>query len=231
MSIGFCVATTMNGRGIRCTPTVGRQRALLHDLEQRRLGLGRGAVDLVAEHDVGEHRAALELELAVSLVVDRDTPVTSEGSRSGVNWMRCQVRSIEPASARASDVLPVPGTSSSSRCPSASRQMHGVANDLGLALDGDADVAAQPLDVVGDAADGLLRRGHGAPTVMAGSRRWSQLHRALRRSRRARRRAASSRRPAGVPQNVSVIRLTGGALPSAAARSPRRCRRWPRSRR
>ena len=30
---------------------------LLHRLEQRRLGLGRGAVDLVGQHDVGEDRA------------------------------------------------------------------------------------------------------------------------------------------------------------------------------
>ena len=46
-----------------------------------------------------------------------DTPVTSEGSRSGVNWMRELVVRTAAASARASWVLPVPGTSSSSRCP------------------------------------------------------------------------------------------------------------------
>ena len=51
------------------------------------------------------------------------TPVTSLGRRSGVNWMRlwfpCTVCAIE----RASVVLPVPGKSSSSRCPSASMQV------------------------------------------------------------------------------------------------------------
>jgi hypothetical protein len=36
------------------------------------LGLGRGAVDLVADHDVGEHPAGAELELAGVLVEDRD---------------------------------------------------------------------------------------------------------------------------------------------------------------
>ena len=45
--------------------------ALLHHLEQRRLGLRRGAVDLVGEHDRGEDRAGVELEGALLLVVDR----------------------------------------------------------------------------------------------------------------------------------------------------------------
>src|SRR5262249_39873386 len=52
-----------------------------------------------------------------------DTPVTSEGSRSGVNWMRCSRPSMDAARARASMVLPTPGTSSMSRCPSANRQV------------------------------------------------------------------------------------------------------------
>jgi hypothetical protein len=42
--------------------------ALFHALEQRGLGLGRGPVDLVAEHDVREHRSRLELEVAPLLV-------------------------------------------------------------------------------------------------------------------------------------------------------------------
>src|SRR6266700_2836693 len=46
--------------------------ALLHGLQQRRLGLGRGPVDLVAEHDVGEDGARLELEVAALLVEDAD---------------------------------------------------------------------------------------------------------------------------------------------------------------
>ena len=45
---------------------------LLHRLEQRRLRLGRRAVDLVGEHDVGEHAAGTELEVAARPVPDRD---------------------------------------------------------------------------------------------------------------------------------------------------------------
>src|SRR5438477_4610445 len=50
------------------------------------------------------------------------TPVTSEGNRSGVNWMRRQVQSMLAASALARLVLPTPGTSSMRRWPSATRQ-------------------------------------------------------------------------------------------------------------
>ena len=47
--------------------------------------------------------------------LNTETPVTSEGSRSGVNWIRRTVQSIERASALLSIVLPTPGTSSISR--------------------------------------------------------------------------------------------------------------------
>ena len=60
------------------------------------------------------------------------TPVTSPGSRSGVNWMRRTVASTEAARARASMVLPTPGTSSMSRCPSASRQTSELRTASGL---------------------------------------------------------------------------------------------------
>src|SRR5437764_11723813 len=50
------------------------------------------------------------------------TPVTSDGSRSGVNCRRENEQSTERASAFASVVLPTPGRSSMIRWPSASRQ-------------------------------------------------------------------------------------------------------------
>ena len=49
-----------------------RHLLLLHRLEQRRLGLGRGAVDLVGEHDVREDRAGLEPEDALAALLDED---------------------------------------------------------------------------------------------------------------------------------------------------------------
>ena len=109
-------------RAERVGDAVDRHLALLHRLEQRGLGLRRRAVDLVGEDDVGEHAAGPELELAASSRFQTDTPVTSDGRRSGVNWTRCQVPPIERAIALASEVLPTPGTSSMRRWPEASRQ-------------------------------------------------------------------------------------------------------------
>ena len=48
-------------------------------------------------------------------------PSTSDGSKSGVNWILRKEQSILAASARASRVFPTPGTSSIRTWPSASR--------------------------------------------------------------------------------------------------------------
>ena len=50
-------------------------------------------------------------------------PVMSEGRRSGVNWIRLWLPCTEAAIALARAVFPVPGASSSNRCPSASMQV------------------------------------------------------------------------------------------------------------
>ena len=70
ISSGFWVATTRNGCGQQVGVPVDGDLPLLHRLEQRRLRLGGGAVDLVGDHDVREDRALLELELAVHRVED-----------------------------------------------------------------------------------------------------------------------------------------------------------------
>ena len=61
-----------------------------------------------------------------------DTPVTSDGRRSGVNWMRATVQSMLRASALLSWVLPTPGTSSISRWPSARRTVKAALTTSGL---------------------------------------------------------------------------------------------------
>ena len=48
--------------GQRIGVHIYRDLAFIHCFQQRRLGLGRGAVDLVSEENVGEDRAAFELE-------------------------------------------------------------------------------------------------------------------------------------------------------------------------
>ena len=50
-----------------------RHLAFLHDLQQRRLHLRRGTVDLVGEQEVDHHRAELGVELLLALPVDAGT--------------------------------------------------------------------------------------------------------------------------------------------------------------
>jgi hypothetical protein len=52
---------------------VHSHRALLHRLQERALGLGACAVDLIREHHVGEDGPGPELEVPLALVVDVET--------------------------------------------------------------------------------------------------------------------------------------------------------------
>ena len=70
-SIGFCVASTMNGSSSGNVRAADADLALLHRLQQRRLHLRRRAVDLVGEDDVGEDGALADVKLAVLRAVDR----------------------------------------------------------------------------------------------------------------------------------------------------------------
>ncbi len=47
--------------------------AFIHGFEQCRLGLGRGAIDLVGQHDVGKNRSALELKPLLVRGVNRNS--------------------------------------------------------------------------------------------------------------------------------------------------------------
>ena len=62
----------MNGGPRRIGPPVGGDLGLVHRLQQGALRAGRGAVDLVHQHDVGEDRPALEDELPRCALVDAD---------------------------------------------------------------------------------------------------------------------------------------------------------------
>jgi hypothetical protein len=96
-----------------------RDLPLLHRLEQRGLGLRRCAVDLVREQQVREDRAGRNSK-SISRWLKIDEPVTSDGIKSGVNWIRVKPMLVTCAKARAISVLARPGKSSSRTCPSAS---------------------------------------------------------------------------------------------------------------
>ena len=98
---------------------------LLHRLEQRRLRLGRRAVDFVGEHDVGEDRPGANTMprrpvLGSSWMMS--VPVMSEGIRSGVNWMRLNESSSTCASVAISSVLARPGTPTMRQLPPTNRR-------------------------------------------------------------------------------------------------------------
>ncbi len=56
--------------GQRVRMRIHSDLALVHGLEQRRLGLRSGAVDLVGQQDVGEDRSPLELKLLLDGGID-----------------------------------------------------------------------------------------------------------------------------------------------------------------
>ena len=100
---------TRNGRAERVGHALDRHLPLLHRLEQRGLGLRRRAVDLVAEQEVREDRPWPELEVGLSRWFQIDEPVTSDGIRSGVNWMRVKRMLRTCANDRAASVFARPG--------------------------------------------------------------------------------------------------------------------------
>ena len=122
LSIGFCVASTRNGVGHRVGDAADRHVALGHHLEQRRLHLGRGPVDLVGQHDVGEDRPELDVERLLRRPVDAgaDEVGGHEVGRELDAGERC--RRGCAATVSAASVLARPGAPSSRQWPRASQQ-------------------------------------------------------------------------------------------------------------
>ena len=76
--------------------SLDRDAVLLHRLEQRGLRLRRRAVDLVGQDDVGEDRPGANTICRRPVAGSSwmmSVPVMSDGIRSGVNWMRVNLRS------------------------------------------------------------------------------------------------------------------------------------------
>ncbi|OLB80455.1 MAG: hypothetical protein AUI14_06670 [Actinobacteria bacterium 13_2_20CM_2_71_6] len=119
ISIGFCVAITMNGVCSRyVTPSTVTWRSSMHSNSADWV-FGEARLISSPTTMLANTAPGLNSKSRFSWLKTL-TPVTSLGSRSGVNWIRRTVQSIERASALASLVLPTPGTSSMSRWPSAS---------------------------------------------------------------------------------------------------------------
>ena len=96
-STGLAVASTWNGRGRGKGPALDGHLLLLHGLEER-MGLGRGAVDLVREQQSGEDRTLPELEVAGPLVEDeRARDVTGQQVRRELGALEGQAEGLREA--------------------------------------------------------------------------------------------------------------------------------------
>jgi hypothetical protein len=138
--MGFWVAMTMNGLPVECgmPSTVTRPSSMTSRSAAWVLGLARlisSARTIVAKIGPGWNS---KRRLSGSKIV---TPVTSEGSRSGVNWIRLWVPWTLAARARASWVLPVPGHVLEQQVALGEQAGEGQPGDVLLAEDGLFDVA------------------------------------------------------------------------------------------
>ena len=83
-------------RGQRARDAPHGHRRLLHALQQRRLRLGRRPVDLVGQHDVGEERTLLELEVLPTVgVLDDDVGPDDVGGHQVGGELDARERQLE----------------------------------------------------------------------------------------------------------------------------------------
>ena len=154
----------------------GGDLVFLHGLEEGGLGLGRRAVDLVGEEHVGEDGALDEREDAALPVSGSSwmtsVPVMSEGMRSGVNWMRLNLRLRTRARVEIMRVLARPGTPDEQAVAAGEHGDQEVVDDIGLADDDFADFAKKHLAGVLDLLhSGDFTRGGGRRRRCSGGRR------------------------------------------------------------
>ncbi len=83
------MASTRNGIGQGQRFAFDGHLSLLHGLQQRGLGLGRGAVDLIGQDDVGKDRALAQLEGVLGAVED-----VSAGDVAG-QQIGCELDALE----------------------------------------------------------------------------------------------------------------------------------------
>ncbi len=124
---------------------VQRDLVLVHRLEEARLGLGRGPVDLVREDDVAEERARLEDELPGLPVVDGDAEDV------GRQQVRCELDALEAdpeglGQSVRQRRLAHPGHVLDQEVPPGQQPDHRQPHHLGLAHEGPGDVELQPAD-------------------------------------------------------------------------------------
>ena len=105
----------------RIRVAIDTDTSFAHCLEERALCFRGRAVDFIREHDIGEDRSAAKVKCPPGLIENRNSEnIRREQIAGELDPAECAVKNRASEWARV--VLPTPGTSSISRCPSASRQ-------------------------------------------------------------------------------------------------------------
>ena len=167
--MGFWVAITMNGRGTGCgsPSTVTWRSSMTSSSADWVFGEARlisSASTMLANTGPGRNSNSLVAWLKIV------TPVTSDGQQVG-RELDAPPRAVDrlAAIALASVVLPMPGTSSISRWPSANRQVSARLDRLGLALEDRLDVGCHRVEPVGEPGGvALVDTGLGVRVTQAG---------------------------------------------------------------
>ena len=130
----------------------------LHRLQHRRLRLGRGAVDLVGQHDVGEDRAGLELEdLAARGVLHQDVGAGDVGGHQVRRELDAGERQIQHLRERPHQQgLAEAGDAFQQRVAARQQADQHPVHDVRVPDDDLADLGPHPVEVVLELRDGLF---------------------------------------------------------------------------
>ena len=165
------MASTKNGSSSVCVVLRHRDRVLLHRLEQRALRLGRGAVDLVGEHDVGEDRAGLEREALVAALVLGDHHRADDVGRHQVGReLDAREAQIERGGQRAHEHgLAEAGHAFEQRVAAGEQAGQHAVEDRALADDQLADLFAHAAHLIGEVRHPMFRAHVGSSRLLARS--------------------------------------------------------------
>ena len=135
-----------------------RHAPFLHRLEQRRLGLGRGAVDLVGQQQVGEDRAGVEHELLAAVALLEDVAAGDVGREQvGRELDAAEVERQQPRQRLDELGLAESGKAFEQHMASSEQRGDDLVDRLLLAEDHPAQLVDEPRDLrlaVGDAFGG-----------------------------------------------------------------------------
>ena len=145
------MASTKNGGSSGIAAAGDRDLVLLHRLEQARLGLRGGPVDLVGEDEVGEDGAGLELEDALAALLDEDVRAGDVGRHQVGRELDPVERAVDHVADRPNEHrLAEPGDALEQDVAVGQQPGQGLADEIVLADDHPADLGLDRLRPLGE---------------------------------------------------------------------------------